>query len=115
MSISCSFVVTCLERADLLAPLYVMFSCVFFVTFPYHTVSWAMCVTGLYRFLTFAFFFTLLTDNMQFYLWDSNPQPFYLGSSTLPLGTALAYCVVITMKVSGYWYALGAKGLGKYT
>ena len=34
MSVSCSFVVTCLERADLLAFLYVMFSCVF-VTFPY--------------------------------------------------------------------------------
>ena len=66
----------------------------FFVTFPYHTVSWVMCVTSLYRFLSFAFIFTLLTSNMQFHQWDSNLQPFYLDSSILPQGTALAYCVV---------------------
>ena len=34
LSVSCSLVVTCWERADLLALLYVIFSCVF-VTFPY--------------------------------------------------------------------------------
>ena len=34
MSVSCSIVGTCLERADLFALLYVMFSCVF-VTFSY--------------------------------------------------------------------------------
>ena len=34
LSIPCSFVIRCLERADLLALLCVMFSCVF-VTFPY--------------------------------------------------------------------------------
>ena len=34
LSVLCSLVVTCRERADLLALLYVMFSCVF-VTFPY--------------------------------------------------------------------------------
>ena len=101
MSISCSLVVTCWERADHLAPLYVMFSW-FFVTFPYHTMSWVTCGTWLYRFLAFAFFFSLLTDNMQLHLWDWNPQPFYLDSSTLPLGTVLAYFVVITMKVSDY-------------
>ena len=33
LSVSCSLVVNCLERADLLALLYVMFSCVL-VTFP---------------------------------------------------------------------------------
>ena len=33
LSVHCSLVVTCWERADLLALLYVMFSCVF-VTFP---------------------------------------------------------------------------------
>ena len=33
MSVPCSLVVTCWERANLLALLYVMFSCVF-VTFP---------------------------------------------------------------------------------
>ena len=34
LSVSCSLVVTCWERADLLALFSVMFSCVF-VTFPY--------------------------------------------------------------------------------
>ena len=34
LSVSCSIVVTCWERADFLALLYVMFSCVF-VIFPY--------------------------------------------------------------------------------
>ena len=34
LSVSCSLVVTCCEKTDLLALLYVMFSCVF-VTFPY--------------------------------------------------------------------------------
>ena len=34
MSVTCSFEVTCWERADFLTLLYVMFSCVF-VTFPY--------------------------------------------------------------------------------
>ena len=33
-SVPCSLVVTCWERADIFALLYVMFSCVF-VTFPY--------------------------------------------------------------------------------
>ena len=76
-------------------------------------MSWVMCVTWLYRFLTFAFFFTLLKDNMQFHLWDSNPQPLYLDSNTLPLDIALAYCVVITMKVSESCYDLWVKGLGQ--
>ena len=80
---------------------------------PSHTVSWVMCGTWLYRFLTFAFFFTLLNDNMQFNLWGSNPQPLYLDSNTLPLDIALAYCVVIMMKVSDYYYDLGVKGLGQ--
>ena len=35
-----------------------------------------------------------VTNNMQFHLWDSNPQHFYLDSSILTLGTALAYCAV---------------------
>ena len=34
-SVSCSLVVLCWERADLLACLYLMFSFVVFVTFPY--------------------------------------------------------------------------------
>ena len=37
----------------------------------------------------------------------------YLESSTLLLGTALSYCVVITMKVSDHCYDLGVKSLGQ--
>ena len=46
MSISCSLVVTCWERADLLALLYVMFSCVV-VTFPYGVLGqvWYLIVS----------------------------------------------------------------------
>ena len=38
LSVPCSLVVSCWERADLLALLCVMFSCVF-VTFPYHVLG----------------------------------------------------------------------------
>ena len=43
MPVSCSLVVTRWERADLLAFLYVMFSCVFLSLS--HTVSWVRCGT----------------------------------------------------------------------
>ena len=40
MSISCSLVVTCWERADLLSPLYVMFFCFFcHLPIPYHVLG----------------------------------------------------------------------------
>ena len=44
--ILCILVVTCWERADLLAPLYVMFACVF-VTFPYGVLGqvWYLIVS----------------------------------------------------------------------
>ena len=54
MSVYCSLAVTCLEKADLLALLCVMFSFAF-VTFP----RTDRCGTLLYRFLIFAFSFTL--------------------------------------------------------
>ena len=38
LSVPCSLVVICWERADLLALLYVMFSCAF-VTFPYDVLG----------------------------------------------------------------------------
>ena len=38
LSVSCRLVITCWERADLLASLFVMFSCVF-VTFPYDVLG----------------------------------------------------------------------------
>ena len=46
MSVSRSLVITCLERADLLALLYVMFSCGF-VTFPYDVLCqvWYLVVS----------------------------------------------------------------------
>ena len=43
LSVPCSHVVTCWERADLLALLYVMFSCVF-VTFPYGVLGQVWCL-----------------------------------------------------------------------
>ena len=55
-SVHCSFVVTCWERADLLALFYLMFSCVLSLS---HMVSWVKFSFCLYRFLIFAFFFTL--------------------------------------------------------
>ena len=58
LSVNWSLVVTCWERANLLATLYVMFSCVF-VTFPCGVLG-----TWMYRFLIFVFFLTL------FMLWS---------------------------------------------
>ena len=55
LSILCSIAVTYWERADLLALLYVMFSCVY-VTFPYGVLGGHGF--PLYGFLIFAFFFT---------------------------------------------------------
>ena len=51
LSVHCSLVVTCWERAVLLALLYVMYYCV--VSFSL-AVSWVRCGTWLYRFLIFA-------------------------------------------------------------
>ena len=43
LSVHCSLVVTCWERANLLAILYVMFSCVF-VTFPFGVLGQVWCL-----------------------------------------------------------------------
>ena len=51
LSVPCSLAVTCCERADLLALLFVMFSCVFSLS---HMVSRARYGTRLYRFMIFA-------------------------------------------------------------
>ena len=42
LSVHCTLVVTCWERANLLALLYVMFSCVLSLS---HVVSWVKCGT----------------------------------------------------------------------
>ena len=56
-SVYMCFVVTCWERADLLALVCVVSNCEF-VTFP--LVSWVRCGTWLYRFLIFAPLLTLV-------------------------------------------------------
>ena len=57
LSVYCSLVVTCWEKAGLLALLYVMLSCVLSLS---HVVSWDRCGTWLYWFLIFAFLLTIL-------------------------------------------------------
>ena len=54
LSVPCSLVVTCWEKADLLALLYVMFSCVL-VTFPYGVLGqvWYLTVSILCYFGTY--------------------------------------------------------------
>ena len=51
-SVPWSIVVTCLERTDILALLFAVFSCVCF-TYPFIVPTWV------YQFLIFAFLFTL--------------------------------------------------------
>ena len=56
LCVTCSLVITCWERVYLLDLLCVIFSCVLSLS---HMVSQVRCGTWLYRFLIFAFFFTL--------------------------------------------------------
>ena len=65
LSLSRSLEVTCCERTDLLALLYVMFSCVFGT---FNIVSWARCSTWLYSFLVFACFDYFNIDVMGVFL-----------------------------------------------
>ena len=53
--VHCCLVVTCWERADLLA----LVGDVYYIFLLSHVVSWVRCGTRLYHFLTFAVFFTL--------------------------------------------------------
>ena len=71
-SIYCSLVVTCLERADLLALLYVVIYCV--LSLP-DRVSWVKCGTWVYRLLIFASFLTLRNESkimLCFKRWPKN-------------------------------------------
>ena len=65
--VSCSFVVTWLERDDLLPLLCVMFSCFSSLS---HSMSWFRCGTWLYRFRIFAFFLTLAEGIIRNILWN---------------------------------------------
>ena len=44
LSVPCNLVVTCRERAGLMSLLFVIFSCVFFVTFPYSVLGQLCCL-----------------------------------------------------------------------
>ena len=55
LAVPCSLVVTYLDRADLLALLYVMFSCILSQSL---MVSWIRCGIILHQFLIFAFSLT---------------------------------------------------------
>ena len=78
-----------------------------------NTLSWVMCGTWLYRFLTFAFFFTLLKDNMQFHLWGSNPQP-TISTQTLYHWILHSHIVWwLRWKFADFCYDLDVKGLGQ--
>ena len=71
-SIYCSLVVTCLERADLLALLYVVIYCV--LSLP-DGVSWVKYGTWVYRLLIFASFLTLRNERkiiLCFKRWPKN-------------------------------------------
>ena len=112
MSISCSLVVTCWERTDLLAPLYVMLSC--FLS-PSHTIpchgSCAVldCIDSLH--LPSSFFV-----HEQYAVLPVRLKPATLLSRLKHYTTG--YCTRILcgeqMKVSDYCYDLGVKGLGQY-
>ena len=72
LSFYCSLVVTCLERADLLALLYVVIYCV--LSLP-DGVSWVKCGTWVYRLLIVASFLTLRNESkiiLCFKRWPKN-------------------------------------------
>ena len=60
LSVHCNLVVTCCERDNLLALLYVMWCFLVFLSLS-NVVPWVRCGTLLYRFMIFAF---LLTFNL---------------------------------------------------
>ena len=88
------FVVTCWERADLLALVCGVFC--EFVTFP--LVSWVRCGTWLYRFLIFATLLTLLKDRHAVTparLQPAAPRSRVKHSTTEPMRSLLIYVVLI--------------------
>ena len=77
MSVSCSLVITCWGRADILTLLYVVFCC---VLSPSHRVSCVRCGAWLYRFLIVDLYFyrvhhqRLLKKINQYGVYDSTYQ-----------------------------------------
>ena len=74
MSVYCSLVVTCWERANLLAHLCLVFSCVLSLS---HVVSWDRRGTWLYRSLIFAFFLTSKIRFFIYFLWQNSHKCSY--------------------------------------
>ena len=113
MSISASFVVTCWERAELLAPLYVILSCCFcHLPIPY-------CVLGhvCYSIVSISYLCLLLYfAHEQYGVPPVRLKPATLLSQ-LKHSTTGYYTRILCgeqMKVSDYCYDLGVKGLGQY-
>ena len=113
MSISCSLVVTCWETADLLAPLYVMFSCCF-LSLSYTIPCPGSCV--LLNCIDSLPLLLLYFAHEQYAIPPVRLKPATLLSRHKHSTTG--YCTHILcgeqMKVSDYCYDLGEKGLGQY-
>ena len=87
LSVPCSLVVTCWERADLLALLYVMFSCVF-VTFPYGVLGqvWYLIYGFLRPYFAMFTFMSIRGTNGLIY-WDQRIRflTFLIATAHSPL------------------------------
>ena len=113
MSISCSLVVTCWERAALFAPLYVMFSCCFcHFPIPYRVLGHVCYLIVSIPCLCLLLYFA----HEQYAVPPVRLKPATLLSRLKHSTTR--YCTRIVygeqMKVSDYCYVLGVKGLGQY-
>ena len=98
LSVHCSLVVTCWERADLLALLYVMFKCVF-ITFPCGVLGqmWCLIVSVPDLCLLSYFYMIILYD---FYLVYYEENKFLFLSSRQSLIHAFAilcHCKIISV------------------
>ena len=82
LSIHCSLVVTCWERADLLALLYVKFYCVF-VTFPCGILGQVWCLIVSIPDLCFLSYFNIIHQESMHKVNDKNVCMFNLSPSFL--------------------------------
>ena len=113
MSIAFSLVVTCWETADLLALLYVMFSCCFLsLPIPYRVLGHVCYLIVSIPYLCLLLYFA----HEQYAVPPVRLKPATLLSRLKHSTTG--YCTRILcgeqMKVSDYCYDLGEKGLGQY-
>ena len=104
---------TCWERADLLAPLYVMFSCCFsHLPIPYRVLGHVCYLIVSIPYLCLLLYFA----HEQYAVPPVRLKPATLLSRLKHSTTG--YCIRILcgeqMRVSDYCYDLGVKGLGQY-